>query len=55
MIKNKPDIPHRRSIRLKGHDYSQKGYYFVTICTQNKICLFGQVENDDHQCIYPRR
>lgn len=49
MIKNKPDIPHRRSIRLKGYDYSQKGYYFITICTQNKICLFGQVENDEIQ------
>jgi REP element-mobilizing transposase RayT len=49
MIKNKPDVPHHRSIRLKGYDYSQKGYYFVTICTQNKICLFGQVENDEIQ------
>ena len=27
------DIHHRRSIRLKGYDYSQAGAYFVTICT----------------------
>ncbi|MEK7368036.1 MAG: transposase, partial [Planctomycetota bacterium] len=33
----------RRSIRLKGYDYSQKGAYFVTICTCNKKCLFGKV------------
>lgn len=33
----------RRSIRLKGYDYSQAGAYFVTICTQNKECLFGEI------------
>lgn len=34
---------HRRSIRLKGHDYSQSGAYFVTICCQNRKCLFGEI------------
>jgi REP element-mobilizing transposase RayT len=38
-----PEIHHRRSHRLKGYDYSQPGQYAVTICTQNKIHLFGQV------------
>jgi len=41
-----PAIHHRRSIRLKGYDYSQAGLYFVTICCQNKICYFGNIEND---------
>jgi hypothetical protein len=27
-----PEIHHRRSIRLKGHDYAGGGTYFVTIC-----------------------
>ena len=45
MEKYNPDIHHRRSIRLKGYDYSQAGLYFVTICTQNRECLFGNVEN----------
>ncbi|MCQ4574443.1 MAG: hypothetical protein NOU37_04285 [Candidatus Brocadiales bacterium] len=36
---------HRRSIRLKGYDYSRKGAYFVTICTQKKTCLFGDIED----------
>jgi len=27
-----PEIHHRRSIRLKGHDYAGGGVYFVTIC-----------------------
>ncbi|MBF0280982.1 MAG: transposase [Zetaproteobacteria bacterium] len=31
----------RKSIRLKGYDYSQAGLYFITICTQNQIQLFG--------------
>jgi len=33
----------RRSIRLKGYDYSQAGAYFITICTQNRECLFGEI------------
>jgi REP element-mobilizing transposase RayT len=35
----------RRSIRLPGYDYSRPGAYFVTICTQNRECLFGQITN----------
>jgi len=37
------DRHRRRSIRLKYYDYSQAGAYFVTICTYNKKCLFGEV------------
>ena len=32
----------RKSIRLKGYDYSKEGDYFITICTQNRECLFGE-------------
>ncbi len=38
-----PDRHHRRSIRLKGYDYSRAGAYFVTICTHNRECLFGEI------------
>ena len=38
--------PRRRSIRLRGYDYSTPGAYFVTACTQNRFPLFGQVAND---------
>lgn len=34
---------HRRSIRLPGYDYSAAGAYFITICTQGRECLFGQI------------
>jgi REP element-mobilizing transposase RayT len=37
------DRHHRRSIRLKGYDYSAAGAYFVTVCSQNRECLFGDV------------
>lgn len=37
----------RRSIRLNGYDYSQAGAYFVTICTQNRLHLFGEITNDE--------
>ena len=32
----------RRTIRLKGYDYTQSGAYFVTICTHERVCLFGE-------------
>jgi putative transposase len=35
----------RRSIRLKGYDYSQEGVYFVTICSANGKCLFSDINN----------
>jgi REP element-mobilizing transposase RayT len=34
---------HRCSIRLKGYDYTWAGAYFVTICTKDRACLFGDV------------
>ena len=37
------DIHHRHSIRLREYDYSQAGAYFVTICTQNRECLLGEI------------
>ena len=38
------EISHRRrSIRLRGYDYSQEGTYFVTLCTQNREHLFGEI------------
>ena len=35
----------RKSIRLKKHDYSSSGLYFLTICTYRKECLFGEILN----------
>jgi putative transposase len=37
----------RRSIRLKGFDYTSPGAYFITICTADRVCLFGQVVNGE--------
>ncbi|MBI3193514.1 MAG: hypothetical protein HYZ34_03480 [Ignavibacteriae bacterium] len=36
-------IHHRRSIRLKGYDYSQAGAYFITICCQDRKWRFGKI------------
>jgi len=41
--KYNPALHHRRSIRLKGYDYSQAGLYFVTICVHNRQCVFGEI------------
>ena len=42
-----PEQHHRRSIRLKGYDYSQAGAYFVTICAQGRACLFGEIMREE--------
>ncbi len=38
-----PQKHHRRSIRLKGYDYTQPGAYYVTLCTKVRQCLFRDV------------
>jgi putative transposase len=43
------EIHHRRSIRLRGYDYSQPGAYFVTICTYKRACLFGSITDGEMQ------
>jgi putative transposase len=48
-MKYNPDIHHRRSIRLKHYDYSQEGAYVVTVCTNDKEWLFGDVINGEMQ------
>jgi REP element-mobilizing transposase RayT len=42
-LKYDPNIHHRKSIRLKGYDYSQAGLYFITICCQDRVCRFGKI------------
>lgn len=40
LYKNKYRI---ESTRCKNWDYTSNGYYFVTICTRNRECFFGDV------------
>ncbi len=42
-MKSNPEKHHRRSIRLRGYDYSSSGAYFITLCTRIRECLFGDV------------
>ena len=44
-MKYNPEIHNRQSHRTQGHDYSQSASYFVTICTQNRKPLFGEIKN----------
>ena len=37
------NLPKRKATRLKSYDYSQNGYYFVTICTHDKKCILSNV------------
>jgi len=46
-VKYDPDKHHRRSIRLKGYDYSRAGAYFVTVVAHRRECLFGEVVGGD--------
>jgi putative transposase len=40
---NNPNKQQHRSVRLKDYDYSQAGAYFITICTDKKECVLGNV------------
>ena len=42
-LKYDPERHSRHSIRLAGYDYAHPGAYFVTICTKNRECLFGEI------------
>ncbi|MDD5488793.1 MAG: transposase [Candidatus Omnitrophica bacterium] len=37
----------RKSIRLKNYDYTQQGAYYVTVCVNDRKCLFGDVRNGE--------
>lgn len=39
------NLPNRQSIRLKNYDYSQLGSYFITLVTQDRLHLFGKIED----------
>ncbi|GAB4410261.1 MAG: transposase [Anaerolineales bacterium] len=42
-----PGRHHRRSIRLKGYDYSERGAYFITVCIQNREPLLGEIVGEE--------
>lgn len=42
-MKHDTDLHHRRSTRLKDYDYAQPGAYFLTVCTRDRECLFGNI------------
>ena len=39
------ELPKRKSPRISGYDYSKPNYYFITICTHEKKCIFGRPGN----------
>lgn len=46
-MKYDPRKHQRRSIRLKGYDYSLPGAYFVTVCTCQRECLLGEIHKGE--------
>ena len=43
-----PDLPKRKALRLKEHDYSSDGAYYLTICTADRACILSKITTDDH-------
>lgn len=41
------NFPMRKRIRLKNYDYSKYGWYFVTICIQNRRKILGNISKDE--------
>ena len=46
-MKYNPEKHHRRSLRLQVYDYTSSGAYFITICTRQRECLFGEIVNGE--------
>lgn len=40
-------LPNRKHPRLKTYDYGSIGAYFVTICAENRACLFSEIRPND--------
>jgi len=38
-------IKERKANRMQGYDYSQNNLYFITSCVQDRVCCFGNIEN----------
>ncbi len=36
-------LPQRKTVRLKGYDYSAPGAYFITICVQGRRCILSKI------------
>ncbi len=43
MRSTRQKYPKRKPTRLKEYNYSEPGYYYVTICTNNRKCIFGDI------------
>ena len=41
-----PELPKRKPHRLKNHDYSEDGYYFLTICTKGRVHCLSEIVHD---------
>ena len=44
-------LPQRKQIRLKEYDYSQEGYYFITICTKNRLEILGKINKQNANAV----
>lgn len=44
---NKQYLHNRRSIRLKNYDYSSEGLYFITLCSEDRKNIFGEISDGE--------
>ena len=42
-----PTLPERKKNRLQSYDYQTPGYYFITFCTNDRVCLLGHITEAD--------
>ncbi len=41
------ELPVRKNLRLPSYDYSENGAYYITVCAQENLHLFGKVAGDE--------
>jgi len=45
MLVMNSSLQNRRSLRLREYDYRATGAYFVTVCTKDRLSLFGEIDH----------
>ena len=44
---NSNKILKRKNLRISEYNYSNDGFYFITICTKNRKCILSKIINDE--------
>lgn len=48
------NLPQRKNLRLNDYDYTNTGYYFITMCTKDRKEILSKIEISKEYCTHVR-